>query len=730
MQNYFANFQYRVAQYFARKYNTAQSFGVIGQRNGPLPLQWNSWDVQRATCKGFRSNTYVYACIRKWMLSVSVVPLKVYVKNAEGLWEEAPMHPLQKLLDNPNPYIDLPRMVRIMTAHMQLTGNGLWSKVRDAKKLPTELWPINPDSIRPVPSEDDYISHYQPVWRTTPKRIEVEDIVHFQLEDPACPFWGVGPLQAAARAVDTDNASVDWNKTAMDNRAVPDGVLSFKGPIAKDQYEIARERLKERLGKKNARDFLIMNQEVSWQSLGLTPIEMDFTNSRKFTREEMASVFGVPPILVGISDNAPLSNENIKAASRMFWKDMVLPFLDSIRATLNLQLTTEFGDPQTLTIDYDITGVEALQDDITAKVTAAQGLWAMGVPFNELNDRLELGFDPIEGGDTGYISPNLWPVNAAEQAVARILNQPDAANPQASGEEGAVTEEESPSGDSDAEQVQASNAVTMYTKSALKNLVDIGRAMRVEEWKVLERQREPFDIWGARLFAAALTNEGNDAANTYLRSNGNEAETLDTVDGKVWEKDLPTFYKKVISDFGERTNERFEKSLKKKAGYSHKAFDITSAAIVAWIEATAAKRATLIAETSKEEVARVIRQGVLAGLSVDKIAMAIRVFYTERKAARAMLIARTEVVAASNYGSWQGAKQTSVPMIRTWLATSDDRTREAHADADGQTTGMEGTFNVDGQSLSYPGDPVGSADNVINCRCGVQYNVDPSFLED
>lgn len=60
---------------------------------------------------------------------------------------------------------------------------------------------------------------------------------------------------------------------------------------------------------------------------------------------------------------------------------------------------------------------------------------------------------------------------------------------------------------------------------------------------------------------------------------------------------------------------------------------------------------------------------------------------------------------------------------RTWNAQFDNRTRLAHAAADGQQiTGPNEYFNVGGERLSYPGDKSGSAGNVINCRCFLVYD--------
>lgn len=98
---------------------------------------------------------------------------------------------------------------------------------------------------------------------------------------------------------------------------------------------------------------------------------------------------------------------------------------------------------------------------------------------------------------------------------------------------------------------------------------------------------------------------------------------------------------------------------------------------------------------------------------------------TERWTARARTIARTEVIAANNAGALASARASAEllgvdagEVARVWLATSDARTRETHAEADGQTIlGLDASYDVGGAALSAPGDPFGPAEEVINCRC-------------
>ncbi len=71
-----------------------------------------------------------------------------------------------------------------------------------------------------------------------------------------------------------------------------------------------------------------------------------------------------------------------------------------------------------------------------------------------------------------------------------------------------------------------------------------------------------------------------------------------------------------------------------------------------------------------------------------------------------------------NFGSTATYKSAGVEQ-KEYLAVQDDRTRDAHAEADGQIVGIDESFIVDGEELQYPGDPSGDAGNVINCRCSI-----------
>ena len=88
-------------------------------------------------------------------------------------------------------------------------------------------------------------------------------------------------------------------------------------------------------------------------------------------------------------------------------------------------------------------------------------------------------------------------------------------------------------------------------------------------------------------------------------------------------------------------------------------------------------------------------------------------------AAEATTHASADVIANSGY-----------VVTKTWVATmnGDGRTRPEHEDADGQTVDQSEPFNVGGEDLMFPGDPDGSAENVINCRCSTSFAMPDSAL--
>jgi Phage Mu protein F like protein len=85
-------------------------------------------------------------------------------------------------------------------------------------------------------------------------------------------------------------------------------------------------------------------------------------------------------------------------------------------------------------------------------------------------------------------------------------------------------------------------------------------------------------------------------------------------------------------------------------------------------------------------------------------------------------IARTETHTAASIGADEAADARDLDMMKEWASTEDARTRPDHSAANGQTVTYNEHFVVGGETLDFPGDPNGSAEQIINCRCVVLYH--------
>lgn len=92
--------------------------------------------------------------------------------------------------------------------------------------------------------------------------------------------------------------------------------------------------------------------------------------------------------------------------------------------------------------------------------------------------------------------------------------------------------------------------------------------------------------------------------------------------------------------------------------------------------------------------------------------------------ARATAIARTEVVGASNIGSYMQMKATGLKAQKEWIATTDDgRTRPSHEHVDGEWVSIDEKFIVGGWPMAFPHDQSAPAGETVNCRCTLGWDI-------
>ena len=627
---------------------------------------WTKWTVRKGVADGYQANGWVYRAISIIASAASSVPWVVYGPKNEMLWD----HPISILLRAPNPHWTRQQLMELLVDWLQIAGSGYLHRVKVGGRT-VELWPVSPDRLAPIPSADlgKWLDGYEEVdQKGIKRRSEVftpETTIHIRLIDPSNPYRGISPLGAAARAVDLDNSQQDWNVATMQNRGVPDGIFSFKQPIDGNQAQSLTDRIRERwFGPKNARKPLVLGSDAQYQRLSLSPVEMDFLASRKFNREEIAAIYGIPPALM--ASEAASTYNNFSSANRVLWETTVLPLMDRIRDCLQMALADELSDG--LTIGPDLSNVRALQDSEDEKAATAERYVKMGVPFSQVNDRFELGFTAWEGWDKPrqVTAAGSLKLDSTEEGRAAPAFRLRATEQRSAADEMAARDK--------------------YAEGPFQSAVA----------EVLDEQR-------ADVFAALVT--GGDARDAVgKRGDGLRRAILTHM------RELALMGAASVLDMdrsGGRPGERRE-------AYPPELIE----AVERYMEeqGIVLRDLSLIEDFTVDTILGQIAYGVENEMTVAQIQQAILdtgVFSPDR----ALRIARTEAATAMSSGQMAAGEMAGATQ-KTWVSSAFE-TRDIHQARDGETVPIGERFSVRSGSIGpmFPGDPDIAADDRINCRC-------------
>lgn len=620
----------------------------------------SNWSAEKAVSEGLKVNPWVYAAVQRIASNLASVPLVLERQQGDG-WEPDSTHEIQGLLNRPNPFMGRQDLSERWVQHMMLAGNALfWLNIVGGK--PVELWPIQPDTIKPIQSRAEFIGGYE--WKvdsSTKRLLPVAEVAHWMFPDPSDTRWGLSPLQAGAASVDMDQAAARWNRAVLANDGKPPLAVFLGEQLTFAQMKEASALIREQIDGGSVRRILTLGGASKVQPLSLNATDLDFLNGRKYSREEIAAVFGVPAILLSFGEAATYAN--LDAAKTMLWEDRIVPLLDDLCQGYMGALFPFWGLTEAqYRIRADLSGVRALQANLRTEAEVgklrAEAFVAMvnaGVPANMAAAAAQVPLKDIPGGDAPRAAQATAP--PAAKAARPRFERKDKGDP-----------------------------------------IDAQLA-RMDEWTDEARKR----------VASLLIEQGNAVAAAY--ASGKPWEQSLSMDD--WEALMRAIHTAVLEAEGAVAFTGLLAATTAAGGGG--AFDVLADNVVEWIDDHVAVLVKGIDETSRVAVAAQIKQGVEAGESQRDIAKRLRSLHEDWSDYRAATVARTEVAAAFGQAhqasAEQIAEQHDVQLVKVWLATKDARTRDEHAAIDGERVALDAAFSIGVQA------PPGG----VNCRCVVLY---------
>jgi len=633
--------------------------------------EWDDWDVEKAVDEGLKTCYAFYAGVTLLKDWVGQPPWIVRRKIADGV-EDLPDHPLMEVVRNPWPGEEWDFQQSAIDLHKSLAGNAfqLIIQVGDTvqlKRLRPENMGVDKDR------KGNVVKWVYPKGATNPERYDPEAVIHHRFFDPGDDVWGLAPLQAASRIVDTMNAGLLWNKSSMANRVWSDGMiapkLGEKVGLTEQQHNDFRKAIKKDLsGPTNARKIIVPGFPAEFVPFGLSPAEMDFLASFERWEDAIFMVLGLHAEALGRS-GATFANKEWAIAAA--WKGPVPTRLRQARSVYNRAFGPLFNTswpPRQgeIYLDFDLTGTPGVMADFRDKIDMLGKLCESGLPFDAASQRLELGLPDFPGSDMSWRPINMIP--------ASMVTEP----PEPIEEEGRSTR----------------------TNQG---------AVREAYYRSIDSKKSGWDRKARSLIRALFETEGRAVASAV--EGGNLKPSIDL---EKWRKTLRAVWSAVVESLGDEVIADLNGARSVRAVE----WDPFAAALKSYIERHVANSVKLIEGTTQDGIQRAIDAGVAEGESYAQIGRRIRALYDQYSVSRAMTIAWTEVHGASGYGMHEAARQSGVVETKTWLSAGDDRVRDSHAAMDGETVNLNDLYS---NGLQFPGDPSGPGEEIVMCRCVESY---------
>jgi len=279
-------------------------------------------------------------------------------------------------------------------------GHCLWLIHRGINNIPLEFQFISGSKIIQV-----YVNEYGVVGKVdyfnvfgVMKTAMYGEFIYFYLPDPANILIPKSTASAARYPLDINNFQLKHQSSFFKNNARIDGVMSTDEDLTQTQMDRYGHEWKQKYGGTDkAGKTAFVGGGLKYQQINSTPKEMDYVNSRKQIRDEIWSMFRVPPTIFGATENV---NRSVAFAMLIsFMQNTIIPFAKPIKEKINSFIKTNFGKEYEVEFDY------SLEEDPDTQIKANTLLINSGaITPNELRDAYNYDTSTDEGMDTHYFN--------------------------------------------------------------------------------------------------------------------------------------------------------------------------------------------------------------------------------------------------------------------------------------------------------------------------------------
>ena len=612
----------------------------------------------------WRSQPQIRTVVSFLARNIAQLGIHVFRRVSDVDRERDADHPLARLLSQPNPTTTRYRWIEALVSDLALYDNAVLAKITTARQ-PRALLRLDPRSVTPIGDNPYGADYYRVSGNLGTKDLRADQVVHFRGYNPTDIRWGASPIETLRRILYEEHQAVRYREQLWRNGARMSGYL--QRPVEAPEWSTAdKERFRTQWQAQYTGDgpqaggTPILEDGMEFNAVAVTPESAQYIESRKLTREEVASAYHIPLPMVGILEHATYSN--ITEQHKQLYQDTLGPWLEMITQELHLQLLPDFADTANVYCEFNL--AEKLRGSFEEQASQLQV--SVGAPWMTRNEaRARMNLPQLDGGDS-LITP---------------LN---------------VITGESEADDEDEETVDEGEPAGGAQETA-------GRRLHVAAHSVLTKARPgaSYEQQATEVFTNHFKRQRKavQSAIGAQKSGLSKASTQDVLDEERWTSELAADLFRLDLLIAAAAG----RSTMALLGYSPNAYDEDRT--TGWHAVAARSIASDVTSLTALHLSTALDEQDQLG--------AVKNLYDTYLAHRVGELAVSQVTNMSGFATTEAAAQTGQSAQKTWRVTSRNP-RPEHQAINGETVDLDDTFSNGGK---WPGDSALGDDQRAGCQC-------------
>lgn len=352
-----------------------------------------------------------YRCVN--LIADSIASLPVYVTDAEN--NTIKDHAFIKALNNKNNLLTRSDLIKNLVRNIIIKGNAFCYVNRNADGSVKSLRYLEPGDVNIFWNKTT-----QELYYTSPlisaKKIEPINMVHLRMFSYD-GVNGISILNSGAKPLKMAATTEQSAQAFFDSGCNLSGVLSVNSSLTPQQILDIKKAWRETYTDQNG-GLCVLQGNMTFSPTTTNAAEAQMVEAREYNTTEICRLFGINPILLGISTGA--SYGSIEQAQREFVYHTLMPYIINIEDELTRKCLPYKEEGYQVNLDEN----SILRGDKTSEATYYTQLLEKGI-ITPNEARTALGYQPKEGGDDLRIAYTDAAQNKLNQDTQNEGNQTD-----------------------------------------------------------------------------------------------------------------------------------------------------------------------------------------------------------------------------------------------------------------------------------------------------------------